>query len=657
MFKRDTNRRVRAARVRQQRLVLFDFNDLDNIPARHDEPRYASYNATIGTPTFTGYWQEIDANGKSGVDLAAGDGTRFGVDKGRAFAWDDVKGPGADAMFTLALTTAGYVNLKLRFDYRAEEIHSFDVSVSQDNGYTFAPLFHRVPLVADDTWRSVEIDLYGRRDLANAGKIIFRFDNFDGNKKFRLDNLEVFGDKLDANFSAPAIDNDSQLLPALCGVIGDPEFPGYTMPFSVATFGTGPVKVAYSISGEKAAVGDIRLEPIGANRWALQIGMVGIVQGLAHIHLHATDPNGNTTTRTIHLGAIEARPAPGTLKTFYPIGAADASAGVFLDESHFLVVNDEDQVLRLYHISADSSTGDSTIPVTTSGHLLPETQTGDTLLLTESREVDIEGIFKVGDRLYMTGALANSTDGAIRPNRNRIFSVGTDGHQFSFVGSYHYLLDDMVAWDQANGHGMGADALGLAAATAEGKFPTDIDGLNVEGLAIMPGHEGGAYMGFRSPLIDNQALLIPILNFMKLAESKKGGKAGTADFGAPMLLDLGGRGIRDMVCNQHGCLILAGPYGDIGGDFAFYTWNGSGAPQMHSADLVNIRPEGILGWNASGGLAVRGTDEAITPQSTVVLVSDLGSRMTYGGIPEQKKLPFKNLKFFRVDYVTLGDVI
>lgn len=648
-----------GAVVINRRLLFFDFNDLETMPAAHGQPRQPSFNATIGTPQFIAFNQKIDPTGKRGVTFQDVGGTRAGAADGRAFAWDDVRGPGPDAEFWLVLNTAGFANLHLRFDYRGASAESFNLSYSRDSGFSFTPLFYRIRMVADDAWHSIEIDLSGRHELQNAGQIIFRFHNFDNNGAFRVDNVECYGDLLEADFSAPAIADDRDLPPAVCGVIGDPECAGFRFPFTVASLGDDVLTVNTNLTGDVEAVRDVSVMKApptmaGDQRWELVIGGVGTAVGIAQIHIVVWDSRGNHTNRVVHFGALLAQAAPASLRTFYPIGAADASAAAFVGPDHFMVANDEDQLLRVYPVAAPASG----LPHHTSGFLLPDAPTDDRLALPETREVDIEGVFKVGTRYYYTASLSNASDGSPRPNRDRIFCLDHDGAQFSFIGSYHYLLDDLTAWDQADGHGLGADFLGIAGASAAGKRSSDPDGLNVEGLAALNGNPSAAYMGFRAPLVgEGKALIVPILNFTSLAESKKGGKRGMAEFGTPILLDLGGRGIRSMVSNGTAYLMLAGPVGDEGGDFALFVWDGGSGLTRHAANLDGLRPEGILGWNADGGLDVTTTTAALSPHSTVVLVSDLGSLPTYYPEVAQKDLPLKGLKYFRVDYVTLGAVV
>lgn len=88
-------------------------------------------------------------------------------------------------------------------------------------------------------------------------------------------------------------------------------------------------------------------------------------------------------------------------------------------------------------------------------------------------------------------------------------------------------------------------------------------------------------------------------NLTTLLAVSGGGTAGTATFGAPIELDLGGRGIREIrknASNQYA--IVAGPAGDNPGtapaDFRLYTWTGNAVdvPVLRSTDLTALNAGG-----------------------------------------------------------------
>ena len=205
------------------------------------------------------------------------------------------------------------------------------------------------------------------------------------------------------------------------------------------------------------------------------------------------------------------------------------------------------------------------------------------------KEVDIEAVTRVGDRLFWLGSQSHDREGLPALNRGRIFatdlSVEGGGVALKFVGRYDFLLQDLIAWDARNLHRKGTNHFGLTASTASGlssKAPGG-EGYVIEGLCRVPGSETAAWLGFRAPLVPPTerwfALLIPVENFFSLAVS--GGEVGGARFGDPIELDLGGRGVRDMMSDGDQVLIIAGSPGhaapNLPHDSRLFTWDGRSA--------------------------------------------------------------------------------
>ena len=146
------------------------------------------------------------------------------------------------------------------------------------------------------------------------------------------------------------------------------------------------------------------------------------------------------------------------------------------------------------------------------------------------------------------------------------------------------------------------------------------------------------------------ALIVPVLNFTKLAISN--GPPGSAIFGPPIELNLGGRGIRSLEGATNNYLIVAGPPGFATfvppSDFHLYTWNGraTNAPQLRSADLTGMLPEGIVELPAGPW----------TTNTQVQLISDNGITVYYGDTNQAKHLEVPNFKKFRSDWVKFGPV-
>jgi hypothetical protein len=96
---------------------------------------------------------------------------------------------------------------------------------------------------------------------------------------------------------------------------------------------------------------------------------------------------------------------------------------------------------------------------------------------------------------------------------------------------------------------------------------------------------GSALIGFRSPIPNGRALVVPLWNPLEVT------RGGRARLGEPMLLDLGGRGLRSLSTWRGRYLIVAGEPAS-GGPSTLYEWDGRGQPRdlLLLTALVRDRP-------------------------------------------------------------------
>lgn len=434
---------------------------------------------------------------------------------------------------------------------------------------------------------------------------------------------------------------------AVAATAGDPTDPaavdGIVLNFSDSDGSTAALSIsAESSNAAVVAPSGLALSGSGSTR-TLRITPAGV--GYSTITVRATDADNRTGSYVISYAAAAAAPATARHYT----GASDASAAVAVGD-HMLVADDEGQLLRLY-------------PRASSGLAVDGFDFTAALALTDidggmPREVDIEGAARSGDLVYWTGSHSNKKDnGAARPNRQRVFSTrisgSNDAASLSYVARYDHLRSDLVAWDQGNGHGLGANALGLAASAAIGVWPERDDGFNIEGLAIAPDADG-LFVAFRAPLLPlaqrRNALLIHATNLRSvIAAAPAGGSApaGSASFAAPIQLDLGGRGIRDIVRGAQGdYLIVAGPTAVATGtppsDFRLYRWSGNAAdaPQLLPANLATLAAAGSVE-------TIVNVDEPAA--SMLELLSDSGDTVWYDDGVIAKDLSEPRLRKFSSD--------
>lgn len=297
-------------------------------------------------------------------------------------------------------------------------------------------------------------------------------------------------------------------------------------------------------------------------------------------------------------------------------GCCDASAGVAVSSNLFLVANDEDNLLRVYRRDQ-------------SGPAMQGFATGEFLHVDPQRpESDIEGAARVGDRIYWITSHGRNRQGEARESRQRFFAttakVNEQGRvELRTVGRpYARLLNDLIADARLAKFRLGAAAL-LA--------PKEPGGLNIEGLCATP--EGELLIGFRNPIPGDRALIVPLKNPGELLEGRP------ARFGDPVLLDLGGRGVRDLALVGGRYLIIGGSF-EGRGKFHLYSWAGgtNAAQKISEAKFKGANPEALLSYPG-------------TPDGEFQIVSDDGTRQIAGEDCKLIKDPAR--KWFRSFWLRL----
>jgi hypothetical protein len=219
----------------------------------------------------------------------------------------------------------------------------------------------------------------------------------------------------------------------------------------------------------------------------------------------------------------------------------DASAAAPIGASHFVVANDEDNVLRIYNRTGGKPVG--TVDLTKFLDIK-----GD------SPEADIEAAAVIGKRIYWLTSHGRNKNGKDRPNRQQFFATDIQSLSVKPVGkAFHGLLKPLLD-----------PKYGLSA--VESLAPEE-GGINIEGMASMP--DGSLLIGFRSPLQEQKALLVFLMNPDAVVN-------GTAEpsLSEPLHADLEGLGVRSMEYDpsRKKVLILAGPAGSSG-PFKLFEWS------------------------------------------------------------------------------------
>ena len=295
--------------------------------------------------------------------------------------------------------------------------------------------------------------------------------------------------------------------------------------------------------------------------------------------------------------------SPATTPVVTHSGACDASGAVAVGPGTFVVASDEDNVLRVYG-PTDTAPQPGALDVSAFLGLKPG-----------GPEADLEGATRIGDVIYWITSHGADGKGRPRPSGRRLFATQVavvDGRaQFTPVGQpYEMLVQDFIADPELQSYGLKAAAK---------RAPKTPNALNIEGLTATP--DGGLLIGFRNPIPQGKALVVPLLNpkdvVMGLAKAK---------LGAPILLSLAGLGIRSIEYSaaRNEYLIVAGPDG-VTGPFHLYRWTGSKseAPiEVTGVSFTGLQPEALIVY----------PDNA----NTIEILSDDGARDIHG-------VPCKNL--------------
>lgn len=259
-------------------------------------------------------------------------------------------------------------------------------------------------------------------------------------------------------------------------------------------------------------------------------------------------------------------------------GICDASAAVALGKDHFVVADDELNVLRIYK----------------RGHSAPVAQTDLSKFLQTKpdKESDIEGAAAIGNKIFWITSHGANKDGKMQERRRKLFATEIVDAEVPTVREtgkpYGSLVDDLSTDARFAKYN-------LAAAAA--KPPKQEGALNIEGLAATP--DGKLLLGFRNPLPGKKALVVPIENPEELMTP------GTrAKLGDPIEIDkLEGRGIRSLERVGSSYLIVAGPI-DAKGEFDLYRWTGNVKDDPEKLDHIKL-----TGLNPEALFAIPGTSE------------------------------------------------
>jgi hypothetical protein len=614
----------------------------------------ATTEAVTGTPLVTIRNSDIYASGATGIAYTDVVGAAHVA--GKAIGWSDFKKKNqtVDGQLDIGLNAVGFVGLTIRFDYKHSNgndgsENQLEWLTSIDGGATWsaATMF---TVTDDNSWHSKTMALPPSID--GQGNLVIRIQKYAGdsnatevNNVFIVDNLEVTGGAGPGPGQGPVITPVSippvpSVNPVvLCGALGDTTDSSHSnIVLSVSDPDTVDSQLVASVtsSAPSVATAEVVRHTTGGED-TFQIILQPLAVGYANLTVTVADPQSNRATYVIQY-AVSAASSTLASSRFFS-GSSDASAAVALDSNWMLVADDENQVIRLYDRNVSG---------------LPFRTFDFTGTLGLAKEADFEAAVRIGNRIYWLGSHGNDKTGSVEATRNTIFSCDVSGAgtntTLSYVNKFGNLKANLISWDQANGHGLGPNALGLAASAASGVPCNDPAGFNIEAATAF---NGKVYIGFRTPLENtstrDKALVIPVTNFPGVVDAG----SGTMQFGAPVLLDLGGRCLRDMAATAAGdLLLLAGPVDDaVTPTFELYLWDGNASSQP-SLLTTSLNASTVNGGGHPEGMV--SPADAVVPGSQVQVIQDNGTTVFYNDGIDGKGLSTRQHAKARSDVLLIG---
>ncbi|MDN3656733.1 metallophosphoesterase [Ferruginibacter paludis] len=417
------------------------------------------------------------------------------------------------------------------------------------------------------------------------------------------------------------------------GVISDPTDPVsiYGIDFTINDAETPAANLTVTATSSNTIVvpnANIVVSGTGATR-TVKITATGV--GYTSITVSVRDGTDSASYIISYAASVA---SASTAATLWHTGISDASDAIALDDNYYITGDDELDVLNVYSRSA-------------SGLKVASFDFASTLNLPNpgKPEVDLEAATKSVvnvNRVYWLGSMSTGSDFLSRPNRDRLFATTVAGTgtatTFSVLG-YGAIKNSLLAWGDAKGYNFTASA-------ADGVDSKTPGGFAAEGMVFGP-DSTTMYIGLRAPLVPTanrtKAVIAPILNFETWFNN--GAPSGDPTYGSPIELDLGLRGIRDLMRLSNGTyIILAGDPGSASAG-AIYKWTGKAtdAPVLvNSSVAASLNMEGALPINENGSLSL----------SKLQVISDGGTVVLYNDGTEAKEFGDLILRKFRSDNLT-----
>jgi hypothetical protein len=289
-------------------------------------------------------------------------------------------------------------------------------------------------------------------------------------------------------------------------------------------------------------------------------------------------------------------------------GMCNASASIALGKDHFVVADDDVNVLKIYRRGQAD-------PISEGVGL------SDFLGTAAKKQSDLEGAARIGNRIYWISSHGTNSSGEVQERRRRFFATdvveGAEPAVKTAGKPYSKLLDDLLKDTRFDKYDFKNGAK---------KAPKTPNAFNIEGLAATD--DGKLFIGFRNPLSkERKALIIPLENPADLIGDPPLPSADqkvVAKFGEPIELFLQERGIRSIENDGHGgYLIVAGAI-DEENTSLLYRWSGKQTGEVEpNKELTLLKKVDFAAFNPEAMHLIPGTGE-------VEILSDDGTVETAG---------------------------
>ncbi len=440
------------------------------------------------------------------------------------------------------------------------------------------------------------------------------------------------------------IDGGVQVSPSspysISATIGDATDPmlAYGIDFMVYDVETPAENLNVSIGSSNLSVVPLNKISLSGTTGLKNVSITPSNAGYSTITIAVND-GLNTANYQINYACSDSIPKIVLNNTLWHTGISDASDAIELDNQYYLSADDEINVVNVYSR-------------TSSGLPLVSYNFGSFLNLPDPAkpEIDTEAGArspKNMDKVYWIGSMSNGkAPYDNKPNRDRLVATSITGTgantSISFAG-YAAIRSSLLSWGDAHGYNFTASA-------QAGVDSKSVSGFASEGMVFGP-DSTTLWIGLRAPLVPTanrtKAVIAPILNFETWFNG--GNQTVNPTYGNPVELNLGGRGIRDIIRLKNGSYIIVA--GNSSGDpitSAIYKWSGN---NNENPVLVSTAGNNIL--NMEGVMEVQDPNPSKTK---LQIISDGGDAVLYNDDGVAKDQGNLNLRKFRSDLLVSLDL-